>query len=117
MTIKYYDAQSWLKEKEARRLKFPAILFALFGTIFTCVLAGGIVGLFFRDIFWYCAIGIAVISLPYILMDRVHLRLYHGYAEGKKLWALAKYAYTSTDYWPSYPFFWGGWWYRWWYWW
>ncbi|MSM38696.1 MAG: hypothetical protein GJT30_03610 [Geobacter sp.] len=117
MTIKHYDAQSWLKEKEARRLKLPAFLFALFGIVLTCLLAGCLVGVFFRNIFWFCAIGIAVISLPYVLMDRVHLRFYHGYAEGKKLWALAKYAYTSTDYWPSYPFFWGGWWYRWWYWW
>jgi hypothetical protein len=69
-----------------------------------------------RNIFWFCAIGIAVISLPYVLMDRVHLRFYHGYAEGKKLGPLMKYAYSSTDYWPRYPFIWGGWWY-WWFWW
>lgn len=116
MTIRHYDAQAWLKEKETRRLKLPAFFFALFGTVLTCLFAGCLVGVFFQSIFWYCAIGIAVISLPYILMDRVHLRLYHGYADGKKFWSLVKYAFTSTDYWPRYPFFWGGW-YRWWYWW
>ncbi|SRR6266568_3784937 len=78
MAIKHYDAQSWLKEKEARRLKFPAFLFSLFGTVLTCLLAGCLVGVFFRNIFWFCAIGIAVISLLYVLMDRVHLRFYHG---------------------------------------
>jgi hypothetical protein len=116
MTIKHYDAQAWLKEKEARRLKLPAFFFALFGTAITCLLAGCLVGVIFLNIFLYCAIGIAVISLPYVLMDRVHLRLYHGYSDGKKFWPLVKYAFTSTDYWPRYPFFWGGW-YRWWYWW
>jgi len=50
-------------------------------------------------------------------MDRVHVRLYHKYAEGQKLGPLVKYAFTSTDYWPLYPFVWGGRWYRWWYWW
>lgn len=119
--IKYYDAQSWLREKESRRLKFPlkfpAVLFAFAGTVVTCLLAGMVVGVFFKNIFWFCAIGIAVIALPYVLMDRVHLRLYHGYVEGKKLGALMKYAYTSTDYWPRYPLVWGGCWYRWWYWW
>lgn len=115
--IKHYDAQSWLREKESRRLKFPAVLFAFVGTVVTCLLAGVVVGVFFGNIFWFCAIGVAVIALPYVLMDRVHLRLYHGYVEGKQLGALMKYAYTSTDYWPRYPLVWGGCWYRWWYWW
>ena len=115
--IKYYDAQSWLKEKESRRLKSPAVLFACVGTVLTCLLAGMLVGVFFGNIFWFCAIGIAIIALPYVLMDRVHLRLYHGYVEGKKPGSLVKYAYTSTDYWPRYPLVWGGCWYRWWYWW
>lgn len=114
MTIKYYDAQAWLKEKKARRLKLPAFFFALFGTICTCLLVGCLVGLFFQSIFWYCAIGITVISLPYILMDRVQVRLYHGYVKGKSFWSLIKYAFSSTDYRPCYL----PWWYwRWYYWW
>jgi hypothetical protein len=70
--IKYYDAQSWLREKESRRLKFPAVLFAFAGTVVTCLLAGMVVGVFFGNIFWFCAIGIAVIALPYVLMDNRH---------------------------------------------
>jgi hypothetical protein len=114
MTIKHYDAQTWLKEKEARRLKLPAFFFALFGTVLTCLLTGGLVGVFFRHIFWYCSIGIAVISLPYILMDRVQVRLYHGYVKGKPFRSLIKYAFSSTDYRPCYL---PCWYWRWYYWW
>lgn len=60
------------------------------------------------------AICIACISLPYVLMDRVQVRLYHGYIKGKPFWTLLKYAFYSTDYRPCYA----PWWYwRWYYWW
>ncbi|MBT0664900.1 hypothetical protein KI809_11370 [Geobacter pelophilus] len=97
-TIKYYDAQQWLRETQPKRAKLPAVL----------------VGLCFLGTFWYWAIGIACISLPYILMDRVQVRLYHGYVKGKPFWTLIKYAFSGTDYRPCYV----PWWYwRWYYWW
>ena len=30
--IKYYDAQQWLKERQPKRAKFPAVLVAIFVT-------------------------------------------------------------------------------------
>jgi hypothetical protein len=112
--IKYYDAQQWLRERQPKRAKFPAVLVAIFVTLLTSAIAGLLVGLCFLGTFWYWAIGIACISLPYILMDRVQVRLYHGYVKGKPFWTLIKYAYSSTDYRPCYV----PWWYwRWYYWW
>lgn len=68
----------------------------------------------FPEVNLVVAIGIACISLPYILMDRVQVRLYHGYVKGKPFWTLIKYALSSTDYRPCYA----PWWYwRWYYWW
>ncbi len=111
-TIKYYDAQQWLRERQPKRAKLPAVLVATFVTLLTSAVAGLLVGLCFLGTFWYWSIGIACISLPYILMDRVQVRLYHGYVKGKPFWTLIKYAYSSTDYRPCYV----PWWYwRWYY--
>ena len=113
-TIKYYNAQQWLRETQTKRAKLPAFLVATVVPLLTSAIAGLLVGLCFLGTFWYWAIGIAVISLPYILMDRVQVRLYHGYVKGKPFWKLLTYAFTSTDYRPCYPI----WWYwRWYYWW
>jgi hypothetical protein len=101
--IKYYDAQKWLRETQPKRAKFPAVLVAIFVTLLTSAFADLLVGLCFPKTFCYWAIGIAVISLPYILMDRVQVRLYHGYVKGKSFWTLLKYAFSSTDYRPCYP--------------
>ena len=105
-TIKYYDAQKWLRETQPKRAKIPALLVATFVTLLTCIIAGLLVCLCFPKTFWYWAVGIACISLPYILMDRVQVRLYHGYVKGKPFWTLIKYAYSSTDYRPCYPIWW-----------
>ena len=104
-TIKYYDAQQWLRETQPqpKRAKLPALLIATSVTILTSVVTGVLVGLFFPETFLYWAIGIAGILLPYILMDRVQMRLYHGYVKGKPFWKLIIYAFTSTDYRPCYP--------------
>ena len=113
-TIKYYDAQQWLRETQPKRAKLPAVAVALFVTLLTSAVAGLLVGLCFLGTFWYWAIGIASISLPYILMDRVQVRLYHVYIKGKPFWTLITYAFSSTDYRPCYA----PWWYwRWYYWW
>ena len=69
--IKHYDAQKWLRETQPKRAKFTAVLVAIFVTLLTSAFAGLRVGLCCSKTFWYWAIGIAVISLPYILMDRV----------------------------------------------
>jgi hypothetical protein len=112
-TIKYYDAQQWLRETRPNG-QIPAVLVAIFVTLLTSAVAGLLVGLCFLGTFWYWAIGIACISLPYILLDRVQMRLYHGYVKGKPIRDLLTYAFTSTDYRPCYPV-WGYW--RWYYWW
>ena len=87
-TIKYYDAQQWLSETQPKRAKLPAVAVAIFVTLLTSAVAGLLVGLCFLGTFWYWAIGIACISLPYILMDRVQVQLYHGYIKGKPFRAL-----------------------------
>ena len=107
-TIKYYDAQQWLRERQPKRAKFPAVLVSIFVTLLTSAVAGLLVGLCFLGTFWYWSIGITCLSLPYILMDRVQVRLYHGYVKWKPCWTLIKYAYSSTDYRPCYV--------PWWYW-
>lgn len=113
-TIKYYDARQWLLERQPKRPKLPAVLVAAAVPLLTSAAAGLLVGLCFPATFWYWSIGIACISLPYILMDRVQVRLYYGYVKGKPAWSLIKYAYSSTDYRPCYV----PWWYwRWHYWW
>lgn len=105
-TIKYYDAKKWLRETQPKRAKLPALLVATVVTLLASVVGGVLVGLCFTATFWYWAVGIAGISLPYILMDRVQVRLYHGYVKGKPFWTLIKYAFTSTDYRPFYPVWW-----------
>ena len=104
--FKYYDAQQWLRETQPKREKLPAVLVAIFVTLLTSAVAGLLVGICFPETFWYWAIGIAGISLPYILMDRLQMRLYHGYVKGKPFWTLLKYAFSSTDYRPFYPLLW-----------
>jgi hypothetical protein len=113
-TIKYYDAQKWLLERQPKRAKLPAVLVAAVVPLLTSAVAGLLVGLCFLATFWYWAIGIAGISLPYILMDRVQVRLYHGYVKGKPFWTLLTYAFSSTDYRPCYAprWYWHG--YYWW---
>ena len=75
-TIKYYDAQKWLRETQPKRAKLPAVLVAIIVTLLTSAVAGLLVGLCFLGTFWYWAIGIAVISLPYILMRPLNIEFY-----------------------------------------
>ena len=102
-TIKYYDTQQWLRVRQPKRAKLAAVLVATVVPLLTSAVAGLLIGLCFLGTFWYWAIGIASISLPYILMDRVQMRLYHGYVKGKPFRKLITYAFTSTDYRPCYP--------------
>lgn len=90
--------------------KIYASFTSFFWTVLPCFLAGSLVGIFFIKSFWYWAIGIAVITLPWFLMNRVHVRLFHGHLQGKSFPELLKYGYTSTDFYPRYSLFGGGWW-------
>ena len=83
---------------------------AVTGTIFPCFLAGAIVGAFYFSTFWYWMIGISVISLPWLLLNRVHVRLYHGSINGKSFLDNLKYGYSSTDYYPRHSLFGTSWW-------
>ncbi|NVN90145.1 MAG: hypothetical protein HXX11_06030 [Desulfuromonadales bacterium] len=112
--IKYYDAQQWLIETQPKRAKLPAVVVAIFVTLLTSAVAGLLVGLCFLGTIWCWAIGIACISLLYILMDRVQVQLYHGYVKGRPFWALITYSFFSTDYRPCYAPWWcWRWYYRW----
>ena len=51
-TIKYYDAQQWLRERQPKRAKFPAVLVSIFVTLLTSAVAGLLVGLCFLGTFW-----------------------------------------------------------------
>ena len=92
------------------RQKFKAFVISAFWTVLPCILAGGIVGAFFVAAFWYWVIGIATISLPWVLMNRVHVRLYNGSLQGKTLIVNLQYGYASTEYYPRHPLFASGWW-------
>jgi len=90
--------------------KFIAVVVSFFWTVLPCFLAGCLVGAFFVKFFWYWAIGIAVITLPWLLLNRVQVRLFHGHLQGRTVPSLLKYGYTSTDFYPKHMLFGGGWW-------
>jgi hypothetical protein len=76
--------------------KIIAFVISVFWTVLPCVLAGSLVGFFFIKSFWYYALGISILTLPWCLLDRVHQRLYRGHLNGLSLWPLLKFGYTAT---------------------
>ena len=66
--------------------KIVAIFIAVAGTVLPCLLAGAMVGVFFIPSFWYWTLGIAVLALCYIILDRVHLRDHHCLCPRPPLW-------------------------------
>ncbi|WP_173201742.1 hypothetical protein [Geobacter sp. SVR] len=81
--------------------KFEAIVISAVGTVLPSILVGAIVGLFFMSSFWYWTLGIAVLALCYIILDRVHLRLYIGSLKGLSTWQLLKYGYAAPELRPT----------------
>ena len=77
--------------------KIAAIVIAFAGTVLPCLLAGAIVGMFFRSSFWYWTLGIAVMAFLYACLDRIPLRLFTGAMKGLPLNGLFCYGYASTD--------------------
>jgi len=73
------------RREEMLARKFEAIVVATFGTILPCLLAGALVGFVFRSNFWTWTLGLAAISFPWMLMNRVHIRFYRGVLNGKSL--------------------------------
>lgn len=61
-SIKYYDAQQWLRERQPKRAKLPAVLVATVVPLLTSAVTGLMVGLCFLGTFWYWSIGIAPAS-------------------------------------------------------
>jgi len=90
--------------------KFMAFVISALGTVLPCLFAGAIVGLFFLTSFWYWTLGIAAISFPWLLLNRVHVRLYHGSINGKSFTENLKYGYSNTDFYPRHSLFGGAWW-------
>ncbi|ABK97876.1 hypothetical protein Ppro_0241 [Pelobacter propionicus DSM 2379] len=90
--------------------KIAAIVIAVAGTVLPCLLAGAMVGIVFRSNFWIWTLGLAAISFPWMLMNRVHTRFYRGALIGKSLSKNIKYAYTSTEYYPKTSLFSNSWW-------
>lgn len=80
--------------------KFKAIVISFVGTVFPCLFAGGIVGVFLPNVFWGCVAYISAFTLFFIIFDRVPVRLYHGFINGMRFVSLLKYGFTSTDHWP-----------------
>jgi hypothetical protein len=77
--------------------KIRAFVISAIGTVFPCFIAGAIVGIFFRSSFWYWTLGIAVLALFYVCLDRIPVRLFAGSMQGLSLWSLLKYGFASTD--------------------
>ena len=78
-------------------MKSKAFIISAVGTVLPSLLAGIIVGLCFRASFWYWTIGIAILALFYVCLDRVPVRLFVGSMRGLSLGGLLKYGYTSID--------------------
>lgn len=79
------------------RQKSKAVVISAFWTVLPCLLAGGIVGLFFISDFWYWTFGIAVPALFYVCLDSIPARLFAGAMRGLSLLPLLKYGYASTE--------------------
>ncbi|MDD2854666.1 MAG: hypothetical protein HGB32_01165 [Geobacteraceae bacterium] len=77
--------------------KFRAFIISASGTALPCLIAGAIVGIFFRSSFWYWTLGIAVLALFYVCLDRIPVRLFAGSMRGLSLWSLLKYGFASTE--------------------
>lgn len=77
--------------------KMRAIIISAVGTVIPCIIAGAIVGIFFRSSFWYWTLGIAVLAFLYACLDRIPLRLFTGTMKGLPLGGLLRYGYASTD--------------------
>jgi hypothetical protein len=84
--------------------KICASIISVLFTVLPCFLVGSLVGAFLIKSFWYWAIGITLLAIPCCLLNRVHVRLYHGYLVGGSLLSLVTYGYTSTDHYPKYQF-------------
>ena len=78
-----------------------AVVVAVLGTFTPALLSGAVVGVFFPQSFWYWTLGIAVLALFYIILDRVPLRLYIGALNGFSLWPLLKYGYAAPELRPT----------------
>lgn len=81
--------------------KFAAVAISAVGTALPCLIAGALVGCFFMSSFWYWTLGVAVLALVYIILDRVPLRLYIGALNGFPLRALLEYAYAAPELRPT----------------
>lgn len=79
------------------RIKLRAFVVSVVVTVFPCLLAGTIVGVFFRSSFWYWMLGIAALALFYVTLDRIPVRLFAGSLQGLSLWSLLKYGFASTE--------------------
>ena len=77
--------------------KMRAIIISAVGTVIPCIIAGAIVGIFFRSSFWYWTLGIAVLALFYVCLDRIPVRLFAGSMRGLSFWSLLKYGFASTE--------------------
>jgi hypothetical protein len=82
--------------------KINAIIISIAGTVLPCFFAGAFVGSFFVSSFWFWALGITGLSLFYVCLDRIPVRLFAGALQGFPVWQLLKYGYTSTDKRPIY---------------
>ncbi|MDD5105902.1 MAG: hypothetical protein PHC49_09830 [Desulfuromonadaceae bacterium] len=79
------------------RMKLRAFVVSVVGTVLPCFVAGAIVGIFFRSSFWYWTLGIAVLALFYVCLDRIPVRLFAGSMQGLSFWSLLKYGFASTE--------------------
>lgn len=78
-----------------------AIVVATIGSIIPALSSGAMVGAFFPNSFWYWTLGIAVLALFYICLDRVPLRLYIGILNEFSFWPLLKYGYAAPKLRPT----------------
>lgn len=90
--------------------KLHAIVISTVGTVLPCFLAGALAGVILKANFLIWTLGLAAISFPWMLMNRVHTRFYRGSLNGKSLIDNVKYAYTSTEYYPRTSLFGSSWW-------
>ena len=82
--------------------RVTAVLYATLWTAAPCLLAGVVVGVFFRDVFWQCVAIVGGAALFFAIGQNTQARLYVANLKRLKILAALKYGWFHHDFCPDY---------------
>ena len=89
-----FDA-SWLRT-------VIAAFYAIIWTVVPCLIAGVMVGAFFRNVFWWCVAIVGGAALFFAVGQNTQARLYVASLKRQKFLAALKYGWFHHDFCPDY---------------